>query len=268
MTQAAYETTAWTLNGPRDSWTLSSTPSYRMSSLTAGTIHRSITPLTEFKFRNALIGFATTGAILVGSLFGAPTVLETTTASAIRQVPDRPTPDSMGTAAIPARALVATGRQSTPVEMADDLRVWLDLPSDAAVADLGGFSRRSLTNWRNGGSAYGASTRRLAMVHALVRQLRTSFGDEALVRLWLSADSGDGRSRQAILGTDDGMRALITQASALLFARPVPLDTETAMTESEQARIVAAARGSEPRSPIAPRRALRRSPAGGPHGHI
>jgi len=214
------------------------------------------------------MGVATSGAVLVGSLFGVPTMGETTTASAIRQVPDRPSLGGVGSDADPARSLETTGRRSSPVEMVDDLRAWLDLSSDAAVADLGGFSRRSLTNWRNGGAAYGASTRRLAMVHALVQRLRTSLSDEAVVRLWLNADSGDGRSRQELLRTDDGMRALISEASALLFARPVSLATETAMTESEQARIVNSARSSKPRSPIAPRRASRRSPAGGQHGAI
>lgn len=152
----------------------------------------------------------------------------------------------------------ASGR-GTEDQAVNDLKVWL-LLNDSDIAELCGVSRRSLTNWRNGTSAYGASLRRLYSVHALVSHLGEVLGlDRAL--LWLSADDGTKTDMSRVMRLaegEHGIRLILTQAEPILFPKTAPygsFDVNAGLSEAEISQLMASARsddaipGGPPRRP-------------------
>lgn len=77
----------------------------------------------------------------------------------------------------------------TPSERAlaavDDLKTWLGY-ADYEVAELCGFARRNLVNWKAGRGSYGVATRRLLSTHALVSELVRHLG-MAGANVWLQS---------------------------------------------------------------------------------
>jgi len=105
---------------------------------------------------------------------------------------------------------------SAAVSAVDDLGEWLQL-TDSQVAQLGKVSRRTLSNWRNTGGAYGASSRHLLSVHALVAQLIASQGIEK-TRLWLAMGTDTGIDRLELLSQGpEGLRQVLGLADPLIF---------------------------------------------------
>lgn len=101
-----------------------------------------------------------------------------------------------------------------------DLQGWFGL-TEEAVADLGGFTRRSISNWRAGSEPYPKTVRGLFEIHALVSGLARAVG-AAEMRAWLGIGGTDPR-RWAMLMDVSGRRNLLAEASSLLFA-PAPRD--------------------------------------------
>lgn len=105
---------------------------------------------------------------------------------------------------------------SAAADAVESLKVLLGL-TDTEVAELAGFSRRTLTNWRNGANSYSASSRSLFSIDAFVSRLASNLG-EAGMRVWLALDDGTGRSRLQALGhSEDSMRNVMTSAEGILF---------------------------------------------------
>lgn len=131
---------------------------------------------------------------------------------------------------------------SSATAAVEGLKVWLQL-TDAEVAELAGFSRRTLTNWRSGANSYTASSRKLFSLHAFVAHLITNLG-VAGTRLWLALDDGTGRSRLlALYDNEDSTRNVMTLTEDLLFPlrRPEP-EAEDIMhgySEAEMSALIA-----------------------------
>lgn len=125
----------------------------------------------------------------------------------------------------PAVAVISTSPERAAAQRAliaaDDLRRWLSLTA-GEVAELGGFARRSLANWQNGRGAYGASSRYLLSVHALVEGLVRSLGESAAL-LWLQTPINNGRSALDLLRDGEpGLRTVLVRAEPLLFRAGTP----------------------------------------------
>lgn len=99
-----------------------------------------------------------------------------------------------------------------------DVQQWLAIGQDQ-VATLAGFAPRSVKNWREGMDPYAATVRRLFDLHALLGSLTRTLGVEG-ARLWLADAGAGGTSRRDHLADDAGLRAVISEASAVLFERP------------------------------------------------
>lgn len=107
------------------------------------------------------------------------------------------------------------------VSAVDDLGEWLQL-TDTQAAQLGNISRRTLSNWRNAGGAYGASSRHLLAVHAFISQLVATQGVER-ARLWLAMNWDEGTDRLAHLSQgSEGLRNVLSLAEPLLFPASTP----------------------------------------------
>lgn len=122
------------------------------------------------------------------------------------------------------------------VSAVDDLCEWLQL-TDTQVAQLGGVSRRTLSNWRNSGGAYGASSRHLLAVHAFVSQLVLTEGVER-ARLWLAMTSAGSEDRLTRLSQGpEGLRQVLQLAEPILFPPAAPsrklVDEDDLEAESE-----------------------------------
>lgn len=100
-----------------------------------------------------------------------------------------------------------------------DVQTWLGIGRDD-VAQLAGYSPRSIKNWREGMDPYPATVRRLFDIHALVGALERQMGSDG-GRVWLAAAARDGRARRDLLGEEAGLRALVSEAAAILFEPPV-----------------------------------------------
>lgn len=100
-----------------------------------------------------------------------------------------------------------------------DVQTWLGIGRDD-VAQLAGYSPRSIKNWREGMDPYPATVRRLFDIHALVGALERKLGLDG-ARVWLADTTADGRARRDLLGEEVGLRALVSEAAALLFEAPV-----------------------------------------------
>lgn len=97
-----------------------------------------------------------------------------------------------------------------------ELQSWLSI-SASEVTRLGGFARRNLSNWQTGRGAYGASSRHLLAVHALVSQLVKVQGREGAL-LWLNAPFDQNRTRIDVLHQGkEGLLSVLQQAEPLLF---------------------------------------------------
>lgn len=137
--------------------------------------------------------------------------------------------------------VVAIRTSSAAAEAVENLKVLLGL-TDTEVAELAGFSRRTLTNWRNGANSYSASSRSLFSIEAFVSRLASHLG-EAGMRVWLALDDGTGRSRLQALGRSEGsMRQVMTSAEGILFnsqrAVPEP-DIMHGYSEAEMSALIA-----------------------------
>lgn len=100
-----------------------------------------------------------------------------------------------------------------------DVRSWLGVGRDD-VAQLAGYSPRSIKNWREGMDPYPATVRRLLDIHALVGSLERRLGSGG-TRVWLADVAADGRARRELLGEEDGLRTLVSEATTILFEPPV-----------------------------------------------
>jgi hypothetical protein len=100
-----------------------------------------------------------------------------------------------------------------------DVQAWLGIGRDD-VAQLAGYSPRSIKNWREGMDPYPATVRRLFDIHALVGALERQMGSDG-ARVWLADAAADGRARRDLLGEEAGLRALVSEAAAVLFEPPV-----------------------------------------------
>lgn len=109
-------------------------------------------------------------------------------------------------------------RSSSPAaDAVESLKTLLGM-TDTDVAELAGFSRRTLTNWRNGASSYSASSRSLFSIDAFVTRLASNLGESGM-RVWLALDDGTGRSRLQALGHSEvSMRNVMTSAEEILFS--------------------------------------------------
>jgi len=144
------------------------------------------------------------------------------------------------------------------VQAVDDLAAWLQI-SATEVAEIGRFARRNLSNWRAGSGAYGASSRHLLSVHALVSQLINALGQDR-ARLWLAAGTANGQPRLDRLAVgEDGLREVFAAAEPMLFpvtrpSGPLLADHDLVPDEDDSAKFDAV-----PRTPEAFRRAPRRT---------
>ena len=131
--------------------------------------------------------------------------------------------------------------EASPLRAVEDIKMWLSL-NDGEVAELCGFSRRSLLNWRKGSDAYGASTRKLLAVHALVSSLNSNWGS-GTTRLWFEGPDVRGKSRLESIATEvDGLRLAIADVSGVLFVRPSSYnaaDVNAGMTDKEVSAVMA-----------------------------
>lgn len=206
------------------------------------------TPTSRDLLRGSLAGLAALGALFVPSASASVDV--GTTIAQVRRLnepraetgennPKRPAPPTAPAAA------EGRGQSISPAEAVDELKSWL-LLNDSEVSEVGGFARRSLTNWRGGSKAYGASSRRLFAAHALVAHLVAALGEDGM-RLWLWADdgSGTGVSRADRLRHDDGLPIVLSMAERFLFERTAPFgsfDVNAGMSDREVAALQASAR--------------------------
>jgi transcriptional regulator with XRE-family HTH domain len=113
----------------------------------------------------------------------------------------------------------ATGESDEPraVRAVRELCNLLEL-TEAELADLVGFSVRSIANWRQGRQPYPATVRNLYQVHAIVESLVNTLG-VGTARLWLSTQV-DGTSRLELLQDEDGLSKVLEEAAHLLYERP------------------------------------------------
>ncbi len=112
--------------------------------------------------------------------------------------------------------LSAAGRALSAVA---DIQSWLGMGRDD-VAQVAGYSPRSIKNWREGTDPYPATVRRLFDIHALVGSLTQRLGQDG-TRVWLATAAAGGRARRELLGTEDGLRNLVSEAAPILFEAPV-----------------------------------------------
>lgn len=213
--------------------------------------------------RSSLIGLAAATSIFAGGVT-SPAAAETTTnispARRTNEVRQSTWWESTREKLQDASAKRGGGAVSDSAALAaDDLKDWLAL-SDSDVANLCGFSRRTLLNWRTGASApHGNSSRRLFAIHALIGHLLDSAGPDR-TRLWLEMDDGTGLSRLDALGAgDEGVRRVLTQAEPLLFSFMPPRENfDSGLTDAEAARIAISARGEAVPPGTIPIRRVRR----------
>lgn len=200
----------------------SSTPSVRADEIFGLSQARSnFTPVTRDAatttslVRNSILGLAAVSSIFAGLVSPAQAENAATT-SLVRRNEVREAawwetgPEELG--------IADGGHESgSPAALAaDDLKSWLTM-TDSEVSALCGFSRRSLVNWRNGAAAYGASSRRLFSIHALVGHLVAKLGERGAL-LWFGVDNGAGETRLAALSRgEDGLRRVLTLAEPVLF---------------------------------------------------
>lgn len=116
----------------------------------------------------------------------------------------------------------------------DDLVNWLQEP-EQDVAKLAGFSRRNISNWRNGRGVYPKTVRALFEIHALVGGLVRSLGSSGATS-WLSQRGRGDLKRRALLSSEAGRVELQRSASALIFER---VQVETAAAEFEESELEA-----------------------------
>ncbi|MGW8504896.1 hypothetical protein [Streptomyces sp. CLCI03] len=118
------------------------------------------------------------------------------------------------------RALVAVGELSS----------WLNLPEER-IAELGGFSRRSTSNWRAGGGVYPKTVRGLFEIHSVVKSVVSGMGLGAAL-LWLQQPNVSGEcSRLEELASEKGRRSISAEIQTLILS-PVPV-VERASFEPE-----------------------------------
>ena len=121
-----------------------------------------------------------------------------------------------------ALAQVETPPVPSPAERAlaavADVQAWLGVGRDE-VAQLAGYSPRSIKNWREGMDPYPATVRRLRDIHALVGSLTRRLGLEG-ARLWLADSAAGGRARRDLLGEPQGLPTLVSEASGIPFEQP------------------------------------------------
>lgn len=213
--------------------------------------------------RSSLIGLAAATSIFAGGVVspaGAETTTNISPARRTNEVRQSNWWESTRERLQDASAKRERGSTSDSAALAaDDLKDWLAL-SDSDVANLCGFSRRTLLNWRTGTSApHGTSSRRLFAVHALIGHLLDSVGPDR-TRLWLEMDDGAGLSRLDALGTgDEGVRRVLTQAEPLLFSFMPPRENfDSGLTDAEAARVAISARGEAVPPGTVPIRRVRR----------
>lgn len=126
------------------------------------------------------------------------------------------------------------GPKSAASDAIEDLKDWLQL-NDSELSTLTGISRRSITNWRSGASAYGATTRNLFGLHALIGSLRTHL-DEAGTLLWLVASQFEGHLSALELLADDPeqLSTVVTKALPLILPTELQPRVEHFDEEHEQ----------------------------------
>ncbi len=98
-----------------------------------------------------------------------------------------------------------------------DLQHWLGL-NKSQVARVGQFNRRSLINWERQG-AYRSTVRHLLGVHALVRAVVDSLGQQSALT-WFAAQAaaqGDSRTLDALLGDGAAVNQLARAAGSFIF---------------------------------------------------
>lgn len=222
------------------------------------------TPVSMDFWRSSMAGIAAFGALLAVPATASLAAAEAGTALVQHRRVNEPRMETGTNASSPPvreMALVKRSKRGlgrgAEEQAVDDLKVWL-LLNDSDVAELCGVSRRSLTNWRQGTSAYGASSRRLYSLHALVGHLGKVLGPDRAF-LWLHADDGTetGTSRVERLGSEDGIRRILTQAEPILFPKTAPygsFDVNAGLSEAEISEVLASARGMGAVPGGAPRR--------------
>ena len=228
---------------------------------------RGTTPLTRLgTIGNVLVGAAASGSVLLAGVGVVQPAAATAITSSYRQTTEQGAPKprerriAEGKAEVESLAPVGTD-DSTPLNMIEDLKRWLDL-ADEDVSTLAGVARRTLTNWRSGAAAYSSSTRRVATVHALVHRLVETVGPSN-TRLWLNEEIEPGQNRLHALGDGEpGIARVLEDGASLIFARPTRTDFDSGLSDREAAdATVAARRQVSPKS--APARRVRRPAAGG-----
>jgi len=119
---------------------------------------------------------------------------------------------------LPEQQPTATGSAVRALAATADLSQWLGM-TEEQIADLAGFSRRNYSNWRAGQGSYLKTVRQLFEIHALVGGLTTELGADGATA-WLALPSRAGKRSRELLATSDGRAQLLSEAQALLFARP------------------------------------------------
>jgi len=208
------------------------------------------------RVRNSILGLTAVSTILVGAIAPSVAAEGTTAYSLVRrqnQVRENSWWEVLG-----AESGIANS-SSTPTPpaavAADQLKEWLSL-NDSELADLCGFSRRSLLNWRNGGGVYGASSRRLFAIHALIGHIAVRLGSERAM-LWLNAGDIVGVSRlQALADGEDGIRRVLSQAEPIIFPEFAKrANFESGVSDAEAASVMVEASRAEVSSSSPVRRA-------------
>jgi hypothetical protein len=99
----------------------------------------------------------------------------------------------------------------------EDLVQWLGR-TEEQIADLAGFARRNIPNWRSGSGVYPKTVRSLFEIHAVVGGLVRNLGIEG-ANHWLAQMSESGIMYRQLLASSDGRRALQRLAQPLVFSR-------------------------------------------------
>ncbi|MBC6450685.1 hypothetical protein [Actinokineospora xionganensis] len=136
------------------------------------------------------------------------------------------------------------GNTTRAVLAVTELASWLDC-TEEEVAELAGFSRRNLSNWRGGASAYPKTVRGLFEIHGLVGALVHHLGKVGAL-VWLAQADEENCARRELLRTSAGRSKVQNSAQSLLFQKAQILTFEPEYEQHEEtSRIRRSAGGHE-----------------------
>lgn len=182
---------------------------------------RITTPVISGRARDAIVA-AAVGLLQLSGVGVVPTTTSelTMTRTTSRLTVGRAADESESVVVDPS---VGAGPESasTPANRAldavEDLRTWLGL-ADYEVAELCGFARRNLVNWKSGKGSYGVATRALLSIHALIAELVRHLGAQG-ANVWLqSTIAGSGSTALETLAAGH-IHSVIDAAQPILFPR-------------------------------------------------